>query len=119
MDNLQWYFFDFAVSDDMVYQFITTPPVSKYFSDLVNSLKEQCVHLDGLVHPTEYVSFNFLEKLIFICYMYFTSCNQTLLDFNVGECALIKEERNYFWKLIKLLMICTTLRIFFVLANLV
>lgn len=49
----------YAVSDDMVYQFVTTPPASKYFSDLVSSLREQCLHLDTLVHSTEYVAFNF------------------------------------------------------------
>ncbi|OMO68546.1 hypothetical protein COLO4_29595 [Corchorus olitorius] len=43
----------YNVSDDMVYQFVTTPPASKYFSDLVSSLREQCLHLDALVHSTE------------------------------------------------------------------
>ncbi|XP_050243728.1 protein TRANSPARENT TESTA 9-like isoform X2 [Quercus robur] len=50
------YHFDYAVSDDMVYQFITTPPVSNYFSDLVCRLKEQCVHLDTLLHSKEETS---------------------------------------------------------------
>jgi hypothetical protein len=40
IDSLQHYSFDFAVSDDMVYQFITTPPVSSYFSYLIHNLKE-------------------------------------------------------------------------------
>ncbi|KAJ8754747.1 hypothetical protein K2173_012136 [Erythroxylum novogranatense] len=40
----------YNVSDDMVHQFITSLPVSKYFMDLVYSLKEQSVHLDNLVH---------------------------------------------------------------------
>ncbi|XP_015898856.3 protein TRANSPARENT TESTA 9 isoform X1 [Ziziphus jujuba] len=43
----------YNVSDDMVYQYITTPPVSKYFSNLVLSLKEQCLHLDALVLAEE------------------------------------------------------------------
>ncbi|XVF07561.1 hypothetical protein REPUB_Repub06bG0149900 [Reevesia pubescens] len=43
----------YNVSDDMVYQFITTPPASKYFSDLVSSLREQCLQLDAIVHSTE------------------------------------------------------------------
>ncbi|KAI9153303.1 hypothetical protein LWI28_009196 [Acer negundo] len=43
----------YNVSDGMVYQFVTTPPVSKYFSDLVHTLREKCVHLDGLVQATE------------------------------------------------------------------
>ncbi|TXG58156.1 hypothetical protein EZV62_015985 [Acer yangbiense] len=47
------YLFGYAVSDGMVYQFVTTPPVSKYFSDLVHTLREKCVHLDGLVQATE------------------------------------------------------------------
>jgi protein CLEC16A len=49
----QQYLFDYAVSDDMVFQFITTPPVSTYFSDLVCRLKEQCFHLDTLLHSKE------------------------------------------------------------------
>lgn len=43
----------YNVSDDMVFQFITTPPVSTYFSDLVCRLKEQCFHLDTLLHSKE------------------------------------------------------------------
>ncbi|XP_075638324.1 protein TRANSPARENT TESTA 9-like isoform X2 [Castanea sativa] len=46
----------YNVCDDMVYQFITTPPVSKYFSDLVCRLKEQCFHLDTLLHSKEEAS---------------------------------------------------------------
>lgn len=34
----------------MVYQFITTPPVSDYFSDLVLYLRKRCFHLDKIVH---------------------------------------------------------------------
>ncbi|CAI0462745.1 unnamed protein product [Linum tenue] len=40
----------YKVSDDMVLQFLSTPPVSDYFSNLVWRLKEQCSHLDGHVH---------------------------------------------------------------------
>ncbi|XP_031283704.1 protein TRANSPARENT TESTA 9-like isoform X2 [Pistacia vera] len=47
------YPFGYAVSDDMVYQFVATPPASKYFSDLVHSLREKCILLDGLVKATE------------------------------------------------------------------
>ncbi|XP_028119530.1 protein TRANSPARENT TESTA 9-like isoform X2 [Camellia sinensis] len=43
----------YNVSDDMVYRFVTTPPVSQYFSDIVLSIKKQCTHLDALVHATE------------------------------------------------------------------
>ncbi|PSS24406.1 Protein CLEC16A like [Actinidia chinensis var. chinensis] len=43
----------YNVSDDMVYQFITTPPVSQYFSDLVLSIRKQCTHLDALVDATD------------------------------------------------------------------
>lgn len=43
----------FNVSDDMVYQFVTSPPASQYFSDLVYSLREKCLHLDGLVQATD------------------------------------------------------------------
>ncbi|KAJ6746004.1 hypothetical protein OIU74_028634 [Salix koriyanagi] len=52
----------YNVSDDMVYQFITTPPFSKYFSDLVHSLKEQCIHLDNLVHALEEMGINQRRK---------------------------------------------------------
>lgn len=55
--NLDQYLFGCAVSDDMVYQYITAPPVSKYFSDLVSSLREQFIHLDALVHAAKYVYF--------------------------------------------------------------
>ncbi|CAI0462778.1 unnamed protein product [Linum tenue] len=40
----------YKVSDDLVLQFLSTPPVSDYFSNLVWRLKEQCSHLDGHVH---------------------------------------------------------------------
>lgn len=54
-----------AVSDGMVYQFLSNPPVSSYFSDLVQSLKDQCTRLDSIVHDKEYVysSFNQLYHL--------------------------------------------------------
>ncbi|MCI10783.1 CLEC16A-like protein [Trifolium medium] len=38
------------VSDDMVYQFILTPPVSEYFSDLVHRLRDLCFCLDVILH---------------------------------------------------------------------
>ncbi|XP_077235640.1 protein TRANSPARENT TESTA 9-like isoform X2 [Tasmannia lanceolata] len=43
----------YNVSDDMVLAFITTPPVSEYFSGLVLNLKEQCYNLDALVSSTK------------------------------------------------------------------
>ncbi|KAL8143660.1 hypothetical protein V2J09_016692 [Rumex salicifolius] len=39
----------YNVSDDMVYQFITTTSVSIYFDDLVLSLREQCLQLDSVI----------------------------------------------------------------------
>ncbi|OVA07121.1 hypothetical protein BVC80_1289g38 [Macleaya cordata] len=42
----------YNASDDMVSTFITTPPASEYFSDLVLNLREQCLHLDSLVSTT-------------------------------------------------------------------
>ncbi|KAK9755470.1 hypothetical protein RND81_01G027500 [Saponaria officinalis] len=39
----------YSVSDDMVYKFMVTPPVSEYFSDVINKLKKECVHLDAIV----------------------------------------------------------------------
>ncbi|KAK6944099.1 CLEC16A/TT9, N-terminal, partial [Dillenia turbinata] len=45
----------YNVGDDMVFQYLTTPPVSKYFSDLVLSMREQCIHIDGLVQATKEV----------------------------------------------------------------
>ncbi|XVF55836.1 hypothetical protein PTKIN_Ptkin06aG0068600 [Pterospermum kingtungense] len=56
----------YNVSDDMVYQFVTTPPASKYFSDLVSSLREQCLHLDTLVHSTEEKNTHQKSKDIFL-----------------------------------------------------
>lgn len=46
----------------MVYQYITTPPVSEYFSELVSSLSKQFFQLDALVHATEYVYVNLLKE---------------------------------------------------------
>ncbi|XP_059462464.1 protein TRANSPARENT TESTA 9-like isoform X2 [Corylus avellana] len=46
----------YNVCDDMVYQFITTPPVSNYFSDLVCRLRHQCFHLDTFLHAKEETS---------------------------------------------------------------
>ncbi|KAM1524010.1 hypothetical protein ACFX10_008657 [Malus domestica] len=43
----------YNASDDMVYQYITTPPVSRYFSDMVSSLSKKFFHLDALVHNAE------------------------------------------------------------------
>ncbi|GAB4833270.1 hypothetical protein Ancab_031517 [Ancistrocladus abbreviatus] len=43
----------YNVSDDMVYQFITSPPASEYFSDLVLSLRKQCLQLDSIVCDME------------------------------------------------------------------
>lgn len=40
----------YKVSDDMVYQFISTPPVSEYFSDLVCRLRDLCFRLDAFVY---------------------------------------------------------------------
>ncbi|KAK8690518.1 hypothetical protein V6N13_074050 [Hibiscus sabdariffa] len=43
----------YNICDDNVYQFVTTPPASIYFSDLVYNLRDQCLQLDALVHSTE------------------------------------------------------------------
>ncbi|XP_062112532.1 protein TRANSPARENT TESTA 9-like isoform X2 [Humulus lupulus] len=56
----------YYVCDDMVYQYITTPPVSKYFSDLVIRLREQCSHLDFLVQASEDVCIEHKRKQMFL-----------------------------------------------------
>ncbi|XP_041027932.1 protein TRANSPARENT TESTA 9-like isoform X1 [Juglans microcarpa x Juglans regia] len=43
----------YNVSDDIVFKFITTPPVSKYFSDVVCRLRKQCLHLDTFLQAKE------------------------------------------------------------------
>ncbi|KAM7505033.1 hypothetical protein LguiB_003937 [Lonicera macranthoides] len=43
----------YNVSDDTVFQFVTTPPASEYFSSLVLSLREKCFQLDALFDATE------------------------------------------------------------------
>ncbi|GAV57330.1 FPL domain-containing protein [Cephalotus follicularis] len=43
----------YNVSDDLVYQFVSTPPVSQYFSDIVHNIRQQCNHLDVLVLDAE------------------------------------------------------------------
>ena len=60
-DIWQQHPFHWAVSDAMVYQFVTSSPVSEYFSVLVQSLREQCFHLDALVHAKEYVLLKLLD----------------------------------------------------------
>jgi len=50
------------VSDDKVYQFISTPPVSEYFSDLICRLKDLCLRLDAFVCDKEYVNLNILKS---------------------------------------------------------
>ncbi|CAK8571334.1 unnamed protein product [Lathyrus sativus] len=40
----------YNVSDDMVYQFILTPPNSEYFSDLVHRLRDLCFCLDTILY---------------------------------------------------------------------
>nr|KYP73830.1 Protein CLEC16A [Cajanus cajan] len=40
----------YNVSDDLVYQFISTPPVSEYFTDLVRKLRDLCFRLDAFVY---------------------------------------------------------------------
>ncbi|XP_030483052.2 protein TRANSPARENT TESTA 9 [Cannabis sativa] len=56
----------YYVCDDMVYQYITTPPVSKYFSDLVIRLSEQCSHLDFLVRASEDTCIEHKRKQLFL-----------------------------------------------------
>ncbi|GMI96700.1 green fluorescent seed 9, TRANSPARENT TESTA 9 [Hibiscus trionum] len=56
----------YNICDDNVYQFITTPPASIYFSDLVYSLREQCLQLDALVHSTEEKCTSTKNKDIFL-----------------------------------------------------
>ncbi|KAJ4705378.1 Protein CLEC16A like [Melia azedarach] len=56
----------YNVSDDMVYQFVTSPPVSKYFSDLVYSLRGKCIHLDSLVQATDETCTNERRKEILL-----------------------------------------------------
>ncbi|XP_047165391.1 protein TRANSPARENT TESTA 9-like isoform X2 [Vigna umbellata] len=43
----------YNVSDEKVYQFISTPPVSEYFSDLICRLKDLCFRLDAFVNDKE------------------------------------------------------------------
>ncbi|TYI10712.1 hypothetical protein ES332_A09G160800v1 [Gossypium tomentosum] len=43
----------YNICDNNVYQFITTPPALIYFSDLVSSLRKQCLQLDALVNSSE------------------------------------------------------------------
>ncbi|XLU46888.1 hypothetical protein S245_041702, partial [Arachis hypogaea] len=40
----------YNVSDEMVYKFIMTPPVSDYFSVMVGRLREMCILLDAFLH---------------------------------------------------------------------
>ncbi|XP_072062628.1 protein TRANSPARENT TESTA 9-like isoform X5 [Arachis hypogaea] len=40
----------YNVSDEMIYKFIMTPPVSDYFSVMVGRLREMCILLDAFLH---------------------------------------------------------------------
>lgn len=118
---LQQYRFGYAVSDDTVYQYITSPPVSKYFSELVLSLREQCFHLDVLVHASKYALSILMQFFVFFCRELCNYCTNGKLYFyfDAGKHALIKKECNYLYKLIKSSMICITLRTYLMLASLV
>ncbi|CAJ1967229.1 unnamed protein product [Sphenostylis stenocarpa] len=50
----------YNVKDDMVLQFISTPPVSEYFSDLVCRLRDLCFRLDAFLYDKGYVKSNIL-----------------------------------------------------------
>ncbi|KAM7264710.1 hypothetical protein ACFE04_002393 [Oxalis oulophora] len=43
----------YNVSNDMVYKFVTTPPVSQYFSNTIHNFREQCSHLDALIDSSK------------------------------------------------------------------
>ncbi|XP_042502610.1 protein TRANSPARENT TESTA 9-like isoform X2 [Macadamia integrifolia] len=45
----------YNVADEMVCRYITTPPASEYFLDLVLNLRGHCYHLDAAVNATKYV----------------------------------------------------------------
>ncbi|KAJ4969834.1 hypothetical protein NE237_002933 [Protea cynaroides] len=43
----------YNVADEMVLRYITNPPASEYFFDVVLNLREHCYHLDAVVHATK------------------------------------------------------------------
>ncbi|XP_027068506.1 protein TRANSPARENT TESTA 9-like isoform X7 [Coffea eugenioides] len=40
----------YSVADEMVYQFLTTPTASAYFSSLILNLKNKCLHVDAIIN---------------------------------------------------------------------
>ncbi|XP_027068331.2 protein TRANSPARENT TESTA 9 isoform X9 [Coffea arabica] len=40
----------YNVADEMVYQFLTTPTASAYFSSLILNLKNKCLHVDAIIN---------------------------------------------------------------------
>ncbi|XP_043713922.1 protein TRANSPARENT TESTA 9-like isoform X2 [Telopea speciosissima] len=43
----------YNVADEMVHRYITTPPASEYFLDMVLNLREHCYRIDAVVHATK------------------------------------------------------------------
>ncbi|XP_072088843.1 protein TRANSPARENT TESTA 9 isoform X1 [Arachis hypogaea] len=54
----------YNVSDEMVYKFIMTPPVSDYFSVMVGRLREMCIPLDAFLHEKRGYGHSKKKKLI-------------------------------------------------------
>ncbi|XP_072055736.1 protein TRANSPARENT TESTA 9 isoform X2 [Arachis hypogaea] len=54
----------YNVSDEMVYKFIMTPPVSDYFSVMVGRLREMCIPLDAFLHKKRGYGHSKKKKLI-------------------------------------------------------
>lgn len=104
----------------MVYQFVTAPPVSQYFSDLILSIKKQCLHLDALVNVTEYgIS---IQKIVILVSPYMlvipSACWFTKpVDFGAVSFAPGEGQENFFSELIKLWTISTILRMYFLFMN--
>lgn len=87
------------MSDDIVFQFITTPPVSKYFSDVVCRLRKQCLHLDTFLQAKEY-GFEFSRE-IYVVLIFYTLVHvivfilgKNLLQIYAGKCALMEGEMS-------------------------
>ncbi|KAI5674428.1 hypothetical protein M9H77_14792 [Catharanthus roseus] len=55
----------YNVADDMVYQHLTTPPVSEYFSSLFLSLRKKCFQVDALVSGPKETWHERKQELIF------------------------------------------------------
>ena len=99
------YLFNDAVADEMVYQFLTTPTASAYFSSLILNLKNKCLHVDAIINGVKYVSVPLNVHLLFptAVIRLLRACH----NYDAGRVSM-KRKENFFQKLIEFWMTSIT-----------